>query len=73
MQEKFKFCSKCGKELPLDEFSKSSSTKDGHLNICKRCRGTIKTDTPEILHCPVCNNDLPYWQFKIASHSHTGR
>lgn len=68
-----KICKKCGKELPIDEFSKNSSTKDGYLSTCKMCRGTLNSNTPEFIHCPVCDKTKPYWEFRIASHSCTGR
>lgn len=32
-----KVCSKCGRELPIENFSKSNSTKDGLQYICKEC------------------------------------
>lgn len=33
-----KVCTVCGRELPLSQFSKSKTTKDGHENQCKECR-----------------------------------
>ena len=36
--EKTKVCSKCGRELPLSEFSKQKTTKDGLIPWCKSCR-----------------------------------
>ena len=36
-----KVCSKCGKELPLSEFYKHPSTKDGLMNHCKGCHYTV--------------------------------
>lgn len=68
-----KTCKKCGLTLPVDEFSKNSSTKDGYLSTCKMCRGTININTPKTIVCPVCELEKPYWEFKIASHSPTGR
>ena len=32
-----KFCTKCGIEKPLLEFSKSKRSKDGHRSDCKKC------------------------------------
>lgn len=32
-----KVCSKCGRELPLNEFYKNKGMKDGHKNECKEC------------------------------------
>lgn len=34
---KTKVCSKCGKELPVERFSKSSKSADGLQCICKSC------------------------------------
>jgi len=67
-----KICAKCGKELPIDEFSKNSSMKDGHLNTCKKCRGAFK-NTPDEITCPVCGKTKPYWEFSVAPKSKTGR
>lgn len=67
-----KVCKKCGKELPLDEFTKSNTTADGHLSTCKKCRGAFE-NCPEYLMCPVCGKELPYYNFSVAPRSKTGR
>lgn len=67
-----KICKKCGKELPLEEFSKSKQTKDGHLSTCKKCRGAFQ-NTPDKIYCPVCRQEKDYWYFRTASSSSTGR
>lgn len=33
----FKKCNTCGRELPLDQFSKSNTSKDGYKHKCKEC------------------------------------
>lgn len=33
-----KICSKCGRELPLENFVKDRWSKDGFKSICKECR-----------------------------------
>lgn len=33
-----KKCSKCGRKLPLSEFSKNNSTKDGYESYCRGCK-----------------------------------
>lgn len=33
-----KRCKECGQILPLSEFNVNSKMKDGHLNICKKCK-----------------------------------
>lgn len=34
---KTKICKRCGRELPLSEFYKAKSCKDGYRNECKEC------------------------------------
>lgn len=36
-EPKTKVCSKCGRELPITDFAKSSSCKDGHVGQCRDC------------------------------------
>lgn len=36
-----KVCSRCGKELPIEEFPKNFRAKDGHLSMCRSCKGEI--------------------------------
>ena len=36
-ESKTKVCSKCGRELPLSEFYKKSTSKDGLQSYCKEC------------------------------------
>lgn len=66
-----KICNKCGKELPLSEFGLNPMSKGGHINHCKRCAS--KNPPPEKLHCPICNQEKPYYKFSIASKSLYGR
>lgn len=33
-----KVCSRCGQELPLSEFPKSSRCRGGHSGVCKKCK-----------------------------------
>lgn len=70
-----KVCKKCGQILPITEFNQVPSMKEGFDNTCKNCRREMKGSirTPSILHCPVCNRDLPYYKFIVARKSHTGR
>ena len=70
-----KVCNRCGQELPIDEFYQVPSMKANIDNTCKNCRRELKgrVRTPDVLHCPVCNRDLPYYKFIIARKSHTGR
>ena len=38
IEEKTKVCTKCGRELPLSEFTKHKITKDGLDHCCKSCQ-----------------------------------
>lgn len=44
---KTKKCSKCGRELPVEEFHKNKSSKDGLYCYCKECSGEIGKITRE--------------------------
>lgn len=35
---KTKVCSRCGRELPLTEFSKNAQCRGGHSGVCKKCK-----------------------------------
>src|SRR4030042_4669772 len=37
-EKKTKRCCKCKKELPVEEFHKNKSSKDGLNSICKKCK-----------------------------------
>ena len=39
-----KKCSCCGKELPVSEFYKNSSSKDGYRSKCKSCDRASKLE-----------------------------
>ena len=34
---------KCGRELPLSEFTKNHHSKDGYYNLCKTCKASYET------------------------------
>lgn len=70
-----KVCNRCNSLLPIEEFYQVPFMEYGRDNTCKNCRRELKgrDRTPEILHCPVCNQNLPYYKFIIARKSHTGR
>ena len=38
MEIESKICKECGRELPLEMFSKNKAMRDGHVNICKDCQ-----------------------------------
>lgn len=39
-----KVCSRCGREMPLESFPKSSKAKDGHLSVCKDCNFKARSE-----------------------------
>lgn len=42
-----KKCCKCGRELPLSEFSKNNSRKDGYDYYCRSCKSIISKESRE--------------------------
>jgi hypothetical protein len=44
-----KICKKCGRELPLSEFYKDKSRKDGLEYRCKECKKQYKVDNREYI------------------------
>ena len=44
--DKTKKCSRCGRELPLSEFSKQKATKDGLRYWCKSCSNELNKTRP---------------------------
>lgn len=78
-----KICKDCGRELPLDMFSKHNGMIDGHINSCKDCvreRNRKRRETvfvPAVnegtMICPVCGKELPADKFRIWGKSKTGR
>ena len=41
---KTKVCSKCGRELPLSQFSKCARNKDGLQYMCKECHSVVSRE-----------------------------
>lgn len=41
---KTKVCRKCGQELPISEFSRKASSKDGLQCYCKECNSKASTE-----------------------------
>jgi hypothetical protein len=39
-----KVCSKCGRELPIENFYTNKSLKDGHDNCCKECKSAYSRE-----------------------------
>jgi len=69
---KIKRCSRCKEDLPLEDFSKHKSTKDGLDCYCKKCKAKIyrvhyeknkertHIKTPKEKYCPECKEILPF-------------
>lgn len=70
-----KVCKKCGQTLPTSEFYGCPSNKDKLGNTCRNCRREERgiSRTPDMLYCPVCQKDLPYYKFLPAKKTPTGR
>lgn len=51
-----KVCKKCGRELPLDSFSKDKMMADGHKSACKECSAeylrTLRAKKKQIAFAP---------------------
>ena len=60
---KTKVCTKCGRELPLNEFNKNKKLKDGHEGQCKKCRAESKKIHTNI--CCVCGKEFKARSKKI--------
>jgi hypothetical protein len=39
-----KVCTKCGRELPIENFYTNKSLKGGHDNCCKECKNTYSKE-----------------------------
>lgn len=53
VNEGYKYCKRCGKELPLENFSKASAkTYDGLNQACKQCASI------QIFICPSCGETI---------------
>lgn len=65
--KKYKICSKCGRELPLnkDFFEKRKVSKDGFRGVCRECNGhsfkvkDFETSKKKIKKCRTCNQEYP--------------
>lgn len=83
MEKSTKICKDCGRELPLEMFSKNKGMKDGHINSCKDCvrekerlrknQIIVPAKMTGTMICPVCNRKLDINEFKIFGKSKTGR
>lgn len=56
-----KHCTRCGRDLPLDEFYKRSDSKDGLQRFCKSCMNKANMENRERKKEPT---DNPLASFK---------
>lgn len=54
-----KTCCHCQKQLPLPDFQRDSTKKDGHRSTCKTCT-SISRRKQEPIHIPIIAEDLIY-------------
>jgi len=69
-----KKCSKCGETKELDEFFKSSQSKDNHRSCCKKCDLSRKIDYIEVEYkkCAKCSKTKSNKEFSKSVNSKTG-
>ena len=52
-----KKCTRCGMELPIDEFPANKNAKDGHLSVCKECNFRARSESRKAKICPPRQNE----------------
>lgn len=64
-----KICRKCQDDLPISNFTKISTAKDGHNSMCKKCqlhqrREALRAQGKlnDNRSCAVCGKERPNWQ-----------
>jgi len=77
IQKTMKYCAKCEKELPINNFNKDVTAKDGYHNSCKNHKvsyadATIDPNVSTKL-CNVCGNEKGEKLLKFFSKCKTGR
>ena len=58
-----KICSFCKKELPISEFGKCKSTKDGLQYYCKSCQKLYRQGTKKLKVCTSCGEAKPIYEY----------
>ena len=59
-----KRCTRCGRELPIDDFPANKNAKDGHLSVCKECNFKARSESRKAKFAPPVQqesmkNDTP--------------
>ena len=52
-----KTCTRCGRELPIDEFPANKNAKDGHLSVCKECNFRARSESRKAKMPPPETNE----------------
>ena len=58
-----KVCKKCGRELPVYEFYKADTNKDGLLGHCKECHRSQMNDRSKAARKALAENKTPLSAF----------
>jgi hypothetical protein len=58
-----KVCKKCGRELPVYEFYKADTNKDGLLGHCKECHKSQMKDRGKAARKTLAENETPLSTF----------
>jgi hypothetical protein len=58
-----KVCKKCGRELPVYEFYKAETNKDGLLGHCKECHKSLTSDRDKAARKSLAENATPLSTF----------
>ena len=80
-----KVCNRCHRILPISEFNRKSTTKDGYQFQCKECQSELarqlylrrkdeqdQKTVPETKVCKKCGRTLPVTMFGKALKNHDG-
>lgn len=58
-----KKCKRCGEIKPKEEFFAHPTSKDGRVNICKKCRNELNKTSEGKKVCKKCKQELPLEYF----------
>lgn len=53
-----KVCKSCGRELPLSEFHKKTSSRDGHQSYCKECFAKLARERLNSLRAAAAEKEV---------------
>lgn len=66
-QKDSKTCPRCSQELPLDDFGKNRSRKDGHEPLCKPCKRVYQSTEYYAAKTRARRNTPEGWASRIVS------